>query len=59
VGNVQKRAGVMLRGRWLAEDQLQSMLTGLVESYKPTLLERIWPLSLIVIGIFLIWLKLR
>ena len=56
--NVQSRAGVMLRGRWLTEDLLQSMLDGLVNSYKPGLLERIWPLGLIVLGIFMIWRRL-
>jgi imidazolonepropionase-like amidohydrolase len=53
VKNVQKPAGVMLRGRWLAEDQLQAMLAGLAESFKPTLLERLWPLGLIGIAISL------
>jgi imidazolonepropionase-like amidohydrolase len=59
VGNVKKRDGVMLRGRWLTEDQLQSMLDGLVQSYKPNLFERIWPLGLIVLAIYLIVRKVR
>ena len=59
VGNLQKRDGVMLRGRWLTEDQLQSMLDGLVKSYKPNLFERIWPLGLIVLAIYPIVRKVR
>lgn len=59
VTNVRARAGVMLRGRWLTEDQLQAMLDGLVGSYRPNLLERIWPLGLIALSIFMIWRKLR
>jgi imidazolonepropionase-like amidohydrolase len=54
VGNVQKREGVMVRRRWLAEDQLQSMLGGLVKSYKPNLFERLWPLVLISLAVYLI-----
>ncbi len=47
VGNVQKRAGVMLRGRWLPESRLQAMLEGLLGSFKPSLAERLWPLTII------------
>ncbi len=54
VGNVQKRAGVMTHHRWLTEAQLQSMLKGLAASYKPNLLERLWPLGLIVIAVVMI-----
>jgi len=54
VGNVQKRTGVMVRGRWLTEDQLQSLLDGLVESYRPHLAERLWPLLLVVVAVYLI-----
>jgi imidazolonepropionase-like amidohydrolase len=54
VENVQKQAGVMLRGRWLAEDQLQSMLGGLIDSFRPNLAERLWPLSLIGAAVYLI-----
>ncbi len=48
VGNIQKRMGVMLNGRWLTEAQLQAMLAGLVDSYKPSLLERLWPLHALI-----------
>jgi len=53
VSNVQKRSGVMARGRWLIDEQLQSMLDGLIESYKPNLIERVWPLSLVGLAVFL------
>jgi imidazolonepropionase-like amidohydrolase len=59
VSSLQERSGVMLRGRWMAEDELQAMLAGLVESYRPNLLERIWPLILIGAGIYLIWRRRR
>jgi imidazolonepropionase-like amidohydrolase len=52
VRNVQKRAGVVVRGRWLAEEELQSMLEGLVESYKPSLIERLCPLLLIALAVY-------
>ncbi len=53
VSHVRDRAGVMLRGRWLPENELQSMLGGLVSSYKPNLFERLWPLIIIGAAIFL------
>ena len=59
VGNIQNRAGVMVRGRWLTEEQLQSMLDGLVKSYQPNLVERLWPLGLIATSIYMIVRKLR
>ncbi len=59
VSNVRERAGVMLRGRWLSEAQLQSMLDALVESYKPSLVERLWPLGLLALAIYLILRKVR
>lgn len=55
ISAIQERRGVMLRGRWMAEDELQAMLEELVESYQPNLLERIWPLILVGLGIYLIW----
>ncbi len=45
VSNVGKRAGVSLRGTWLPETQLQEMLDELSESYTPTSVERLYPLS--------------
>ena len=53
VGNLQKRAGVMVRGRWLTEAQLQSMLNGLADSFRPSLLERLWPLSFIIAAVYM------
>jgi imidazolonepropionase-like amidohydrolase len=52
--NLQERSGVMLRGRWLSDDQLQEMLASLAASYTPGILDRIWPLILVGLGIFLI-----
>ena len=48
VVNADQRAGVMLRGRWYGSDELQSMLDELADSYRPALLERLWPLALVV-----------
>lgn len=47
VGNVQKRVGVMVNGRWLSEEQIQSVLAALLESYRPGLIDRFWPLIVI------------
>jgi hypothetical protein len=47
VSHVQSRTGVMVRGQWLPETRLQSMLGGLVEFYQPTLFERLWPLAVV------------
>lgn len=54
VGNIQKRMGVMVNGRWLTKAQLQTMLAGLLDSYKPSLVERLWPLGLMMAAVYLI-----
>jgi imidazolonepropionase-like amidohydrolase len=59
VGNIRQRVGVMVRGRWLTGVQLQSMLAGLVESYQPNLVERIWPLIFFVAAGTMILRKVR
>lgn len=59
VSHLHERSGVMLRGRWQTEEQLQSMLDSLVESYQPNPLERLWPLSLIFLAAYLIVRKVR
>ncbi len=59
VANVQQRAGVMLRGRWIIEAQLQAVLTAPVESFKPSWVERLWPLSLFRIAICMMMRKVR
>jgi imidazolonepropionase-like amidohydrolase len=55
----RKRSGVMLRGLWLPEAELQAYLDEMVDSFKPTWLERIWPLGLVAVAIGLIWRKTR
>jgi imidazolonepropionase-like amidohydrolase len=55
VSNLQERSGVMLRGRWISEDEIETMLAGIETSYRPNLLERVWPVGLIGAGIYLIW----
>ena len=59
VSSLQERSGVMLRGRWLPEDEIETMLAGIEQSYRPNILERIWPLVLIGAGIYLIWGRRR
>ncbi len=59
VSNVRGRVGVMLRGRWFSETELQSMLDGLAASYRPNLLERLWPFVLIGAAVFLIQRRTR
>ena len=55
VTGVRDRLGVMTRGYWLPEAELQSMLAGLVESYSPTLFDRLWPHSLIALAPLLLF----
>jgi hypothetical protein len=47
--------GVMVRGRWLSQGELRPMLDGLKASFAPTVLERLWLLSLVCAAAFLIW----
>jgi len=54
VSATRERSGVMLRGRWLPDSEIQSYLDGMVDSFKPTWLERIWPLALVGLSVFLI-----
>ena len=54
VSATRERSGVMLRGRWLPESELQSYLYEMVDSFKPTWFERIWPLALLGLTVFLI-----
>lgn len=53
VANANRRVGVMLRGIWLPEEQLRSMLAGLRDSYVPSRLDRLWPLALLPPGLLL------
>ena len=59
VENVRQRAGVMLRGQWIDEAQLENMMQELVDSYRPTLVDRIWPLGLIAIAGYLVIRKMQ
>jgi hypothetical protein len=52
VANLSKWVGIMLRGTRLPEAQLREMLDGLVGSYTPNFFERVWPMSLIALGVF-------
>ncbi len=54
VSATRERSGVMLRGRWLPGSELQSYLDEMVDSFKPTWFERIWPLALLGLTVFLI-----
>lgn len=51
VTNAERRAGVMLRGRWMSEADLQAMLDGLQVSFTPTIFERSLPLLLAAVGV--------
>jgi len=53
VMNADRRAGVMVRGRWFSESELQSLLDGLAASYAPSLSERLGPLALIALAVYL------
>ncbi len=54
VDNAAKLRGVMVRGRWLPQAQLRNMLDELEQSFAPSLVDRIWPLSLIGLAVALI-----
>jgi len=61
VRNIRQRAGVMLRGRWLSEAELQRMLAEMVESYQIRWLDRLLPLAIIAAALALlarrIWMR--
>jgi imidazolonepropionase-like amidohydrolase len=60
VAHASQRVGVMLRGRWLPESQLQDMLLALKDSYRPSLLDRVWPAGLLALGLsFAAWAAFR
>ena len=54
VTNASMRAGVMLRGRWMSEEDLHEMLAGLETSFRPTRLERVWPAVLIAVALYVL-----
>ncbi len=47
IANVRKRVGVMARGRWFSEAELQSMLAELAASYELGWFDRLWPLAIV------------
>ena len=53
VRNVRQQAGVMVRGQWFAQADLQLMLDELVASYRGNWLERFWPVGLLAMAIFM------
>jgi imidazolonepropionase-like amidohydrolase len=53
VSHAARRSGVMLRGQWFPEAQLQQMLNEMQATYNHTWWERFWPLFVIVAGVFL------
>ncbi len=59
VANLRGRTGVMLRGRWLPQSQLDQMLSELTDSYRPSLIERVWPLLLVGLGVFGLGTQIR
>jgi hypothetical protein len=59
ISHIRNRAGVMLRGQWFTETQLQDNLYELVESFRPGLIDRIWPLSLIGAAGYMIFIRIR
>jgi hypothetical protein len=55
VAHANDRAGVLLRGRWYSDEELQGMLAGLANSHTPTLLERLLPLVLVVVSAYILF----
>ena len=54
VTSASRPAGVMLRGRWMSEEDLHEMLAGLEISFRPTRLERVWPAVLIAVALYVL-----
>lgn len=59
VRHVRQRAGVMLRGRWFTETQLQGMLAELVDSYRIGWLDRLVPFAFLAAAITLLVRRFR
>jgi imidazolonepropionase-like amidohydrolase len=55
ITNVERRAGVMLRGRWMSEAELQAMLEGLEASFAPSWIERLWPAALLAVAVYMFY----
>jgi imidazolonepropionase-like amidohydrolase len=59
VSHLQERSGVMVNGRWLPNGELESMLDDLENSFRPGLVDRLWPLSFIAAAGYLIYRRMR
>lgn len=59
VTNVNKRVGVMINSHWFPEEELGTMLDELADSYVPTILDRMWFLIPVAIGVFLVIRRMR
>jgi len=59
VSAVRQRAGVMVRGRWFAEAELQAMLAELVASYRAGWLQRLWPAGIVAVAVALAARRIR
>lgn len=57
VGRLTEREGVMAAGRYYDAATLRMMLDGIAGSYVPTLVERLWPVVvlLVVAGVVAVW----
>lgn len=54
IAKLSEQTGVMVRGIWLPGEHLQEMMDELKNSHTPTFIERIWPFTLIALGVFLV-----
>lgn len=54
VRNVRQQEGVMVRGQWFPQADLQRMLDELVQSYRGNWLERLWPIGLLAGALFMV-----
>ena len=59
VRHVRQRAGVMLRGRWFTEAELEGMLDEMVASYRTSWLDHLVPLAIIGAAIALLARRIR
>jgi imidazolonepropionase-like amidohydrolase len=53
VANANRRVGVMLRGQWFTDSELQEMLLELKASHSPAAVDRLWPAALLFLGLLI------